>query len=378
MKNILLVSINSFFDTPGEIPFLFKKAGKNVNVEVLCPKNSWLLSNRFHDKWIEVPEDAELIKLKLLQLVKDNPNYYFWIILLDDETVKLMNDGIESEELFKKIMPINKIDNREVLSSKAGLSNLCATHHIATPQFINYSQQDNIDSIINTLQFPILLKEDFSFSGLGIQYCEEPSMLASCLNKVNNTSNLVLQEFIKGKDIGLEALFRNGELVMYNCAEILSYMYNQFSFTTRRLYYQDKNIEEHLHILGKSLGLNGFASIQYIYHPERKIYYLIEVDARVNLWMAYSRFTANNFSEGIKRIVEEKNIEPIVFTDKKYEVAIFDRDIRRCIKHKDIKGFMRWIFNYRGYWKFIPLHDLKLFKRIFKKLLKDLFHKFLK
>jgi len=202
-------------------------------------------------------------------------------------------------------------------------------------------------------------------------------MLGSFVEKVRSKENLVIQEFIKGEDIGVEALFKNGELITYNYAAVLSYMYSQFSFTTRRTYSRNKEMEALLATLGKSLGLNGFASIGYIYQPEKKIYYLIEVDARVNSWMPYGRFTGGDFSEGVRRIANgaygKENTGPVCPKDKETEIAIFDRDMRRCIKYKDLKGIANWIFNHKGYWRFIPFYDFKLLRKILKKMLYDLF-----
>ncbi|EHQ28221.1 ATP-grasp domain-containing protein [Mucilaginibacter paludis] len=372
MYNVLLVSIASFFDSTGEIPFMFKRAG--CQVDVFCNETSWLLSNRYHDNWIKSSEDHETFKDQLLKLIDEKPDHYNWIVPLEDITIKLMNDAILSEDIFKKILPINKIENRDLLSSKAGLSSVCQKYGITTPRFVNYSDVNDTEVIKQKLDFPILLKEDFSFSGIGIQYCEDESELQGCLDKVQVKTNLVLQEFIKGEDIGLEALFRDGELITYNCGEVLSYMYDKFSFTTRRKYYQNEEIAALLRVLGKSVGLNGFASIQYIYHPGRKLYYLIEVDARTNSWMPYSRFTGHDFSDGIRRIINNQLAYIPTGTTKPddwVEVAIFDRDIRRCFKRKDYKGLLRWIFNIDGYWKFIPMYDSKIISRISRKIMKD-------
>jgi len=372
MYNVLLASLTGF-DSTAEIPYIFKKAGCKT-VDVFCNSESWLLSNRFYDNWIETSVEHEPFKTQLIKLVEEKFDHYDWVVVLDDASVKLMNESITDERLFKKILPLTKIENREILSSKLGLSNICKKYGIVTPGYINYSETHDVEAEIKKLNFPILLKEDYSFSGMGIQYCETEADLKGAFEKVRVKENLVLQEFIQGEDIGIEALFRDGELITYNCADVLTYMYNKFSFTTRRLYYQNAEIAELLKKLGKSVGLNGFASIQYVYHPERKKYYLIEVDARVNGWMPYSRFTGHSFSDGIKRImagdlshVSDNN------NNEKVEIAIFDRDIRRCAKHKDFKGLFAWIFNYKGYWRFIPLYDIKFFKRIVTKLLKDLF-----
>ena len=371
MYKVLLVSIASFFDSTGEIPFMFKRAG--CKVDVFCDHASWLLSNKYYDDWIKSSDDPETFKNELIALVEKDPEYYDWVVLLEDISIKLLNESVTEEWLFKKLLPLTKIENREVLSSKMGLSIVCEKYGIATPRFLNYSDEYDLETIQQKLQFPILLKEDFSFSGIGVHYCDEPWQFEWCLDKALNTTNLVLQEFIKGEDIGLEALFKDGELITYNCAEVLSYMYNRFSFTTRRRYYQNEQITELLKTLGRSIGLNGFASIQYIYHPERKIYYLIELDVRTNSWMPYSRFTEHDFSAGIKRVIDGNIsfMEPKTTSTKKIEVVIFDRDIRRCIKNKDFKGLLKWVFNYKGYWKFIPLYDRRIFKRVTKKIVHD-------
>ncbi len=106
MYNVLLVSIMGIFDATAEIPFMFKRAG--CKVDVFCASHAWLRCNRFHDKWIETSEDEQEFKTNLLNLVEKDPDHYDWIVLLDDATIKLMNDSIQSEELFKKILPILK------------------------------------------------------------------------------------------------------------------------------------------------------------------------------------------------------------------------------------------------------------------------------
>ncbi len=374
MYKVLLASLLGEFDSTSEIPFMFKRAG--CDVDIFCASGSWLRSNKFHDKWIETTEIHEDFKTRLLKLVESNPEYYNWIVLLDDAAIRLMNEEINSEYLFKKILPLTKIENREMLSSKIGLSKICEKYSIATPRFINYSDEHDIEKIAQKLDFPILLKENFSFSGIGIQYCADISLLKTCFDKVKNKTNLVLQEFIEGDDIGVEALFKECELITYNCAEILAYMHNKFSFTTRRLYYQSEEIAALLKVLGKQFGLNGFASIQYIYHKERKIYYLLEVDARTNMWMPYSRFTEHDFSNGINKIIRGDiyNINEAVST-KKVEIAIFDRDLRRCVKYKDYKGMLQWLFNYKGYWRFIRFYDLIVLGRTTKKMCYDFYKK---
>ncbi|MFP5040061.1 ATP-grasp domain-containing protein [Parasediminibacterium sp. JCM 36343] len=376
MYTTLLVSYSDFFDSPGEIPFMFKKAGQKV--VIYCCETSWLKSNRYHDEWIDASKEKEVFAKEFISLVKEKGDSYNKIMLLDDVTIQLINETIGDEEaLFAKVMPINKIENREMLSSKIGMSRVFEKHNIATPRYINYVEESNFATVSKKLNFPVLLKVDFSFSGTGIRKCNAPEELEEKLNELHDTKNIVIQEFITGEDIGVEALFENGELIRYQCAKVAAYMYNEFSFTTKRFYVRNHKIEELLRELGKKTGLNSFASIGYIYHKERDTYYLIEVDARTNSWMPYSRFTNDSFIDGLREIssgVKTTKATTAKEKEKVVEIALFDRDMRRCFKMKDFKGILKWIFNYKGYWKFIPLYDTRYFGRVMRKMIFDLLH----
>lgn len=104
-----------------------------------------------------------------------------------------------------------------------------------------------------------------------------------------------MQEYITGEDIGVEALFHQGQLITYNSAKVSDYFETKLTYTTRRVYVRNQEIERLLTTLGKSVGLNGFASISYIYEPTQHKYYLIEVDTRLNNWMTLSHFTGHGF-----------------------------------------------------------------------------------
>ena len=370
----LLVSYLDFFDAPGEIPFMFKKAGHRV--VIFCCETSWLKSNKFHDEWIDASKDKQEFASALIKLIKEKGTTFNKVMLLDDETIKLITDNISNDEveLFKKIMPITKIENREMLSSKIGMSRVFERNGIKTPRYINYAEESDVEAITTKVDFPVLLKVDFSFSGIGIRKCEAPEELKEKLDELHDSTNVVIQEFITGDDVGVEALFEQGKLICYQCARVMSYMNNQFSFTTKRTYYRNKKVEEILIQLGERVGLNSFASIGFIYHKERDAYYLIEVDARTNSWMPYSRFTNHSFIDGLREIATGKKSAKVLSEkeeNREIEIAIFDRDMRRCMKTKDFGGMLKWVYNYKGYWQFIPFYDKIFFKRIMRKMIFD-------
>lgn len=376
MSKVLLVSYENW-DSMAEMPAMFKRGGYKT-VDVLCSKDNWLMSNSFYDKHIDKHIDDESFKKQLIELANDKS--YDNVILVDDMVISLMNQYITSEELFKRILPLTKIENREMLSSKAGFSRVCERNNILSPQFLVYSDGYTIDEIDEKMTYPILLKLDLSWSGVGIQFCNNKEELSIGLEKVNpeHRNSLVIQEYISGYEIGVEALFYQGQLVIYNSSKILEYFESQFTFTTRRVYARNKEIENLLITLGKSVGLNGFASISYIYDIEKKAYYLIEVDPRLNNWMPYSKYTGHDFADGIAKILSLKGdfIEVKVNQYENFneatEVALFYRDLRRCWKKKDFSGLSRWVFNRNGYWKFIPFYDFKLLFKMLHAMFNDL------
>ena len=367
MFKVLITSSNYWdsWDSCSEIPYLLKKGG--CEVDVFCSKNSWLLSNKYYDNWINIDIGDPLYADKLIELV--NKNEYQWVILADDVAIDLVNKKIEDENTFLKIMPIYKIENRNILSSKNGFSDFCQENKIATPLYFIYENEKDFEVIKEKLKFPVIVKRDFSWGGFDMSLNNSIDELKISIHELPENKNLLIQEFISGEEIGVEALFREGILLNFQCAKILDYGDSKFTFTTRREYYDDDNIKVLLEHLGKQIGLNGFASITYIQDNKSGIYYLIEVDPRPNSWCSSSRFISGiDFAEGIKKIRngdfingyhEVKNYKP------KIEITLFFKDVKRILKKNDFKGLMRWIFNINGYWRFLPFYDLKLTKRIF-------------
>jgi biotin carboxylase len=381
MKKVLLVCSETW-DSVSEIPFIFKKGGCTT-VDVLCPADAWLRHNSFCDTWIEIKKQPEEVQNQLKAIANDPQKPYDKIHMLDEKIIDVMNHSTLTDHEFAVIMPVTDPENRLILSSKSGFSQTCEKFGIATPKFRVYQEDIPLADQVRELTFPLMIKEDLSWGGGGIRYCANWAELVEGLKQARTKKNLVLQEYIVGEEIRIDALFYNGQLVTYNSASALSYYASSFTYTTRRLYFRDPKIEALLAHMGKSFTLNSFANISCIYHPERNIHYLIEVDTRTNNWMPYSRFTGFNFADGVKLINQywpspiPEQASQSTLKSKPIEIAVFYRDLRRCVKQKDVKGLLRWIFNYRGYWRFIPFYDPRLLRRIFAVMFRDLAEKIL-
>jgi hypothetical protein len=368
----VLIACLKNWDACAETPYMLNKAG--CSVEVFCSSQSWLISNNYFHQWHESPDELDAYRKALIELVKQND--YDWVILADDALIGYMNEVVEPE-MFAKIMPIQDIRQRKMLSSKTGFSDFCMNNGIDTPGYVVYNGQDDLPAIREKLQFPVINKLDFSWGGTDMFISHTFEEFQANLHKIPVNENVLIQEYIDGEEIRTDSLFFNGVLVNYFRGRILSNSQNSFSYSTRRVYENDSEFQENLIELGAKLGLHGFTNITYIFDRVRNIKYLIEVDPRPNSWMVLSRFlSTDDFIAGIKRIISGEYIlghQTGKLNKKNIELALFYKDIRRALWKKDFKGLMRWVLNLKDYWKFIPFYDTILLKRITRAIWDEVF-----
>ena len=303
---------------------------------------------------------------------------YDWVVLGDDVIIKQLNEINLSPELFSKLLPITAMEYRSILSSKIGLSNFCLNTGIQTPRYHLYNNESDLEQIKFGLNFPVINKIDFSWGGANMFVSKDFESFKRTLHNIPQNQNIMIQEFVLGEEVPVEALFFKGELLVYMTSRILQFDKGPFTLSTRRLYYKNEEVKPLLEELGKKLGITGFANIAYMKEYETAIYKLIEVDIRPNSWMAYGRFCGNDFSAAIKKFVtvDTSKMENKSWNSKtNFEIALFYKDMRRCFWQKDYRGIFRWILNFQGYWRYIPFYDAKLTKIIFQNLWKIISYK---
>jgi len=360
MQKVLLINITPW-DILSEVPAILKKGGYTVHV--FCSKDAWLLKNSFYDKWIEAPsDDSTLFVSQLIDHVTNEETGYDWILPGDDIIIRLLNKHIHDEQLFYKFLPITKIENREILGSKAGLSNLCLKYGLNTPKYIIYNEHFDIQNIEKHLNFPMMIKVDESEGGYGIFLCDDKKSFLNKFENITNKKNLVLQEYIKGYDVNTEALYKNGELLVYNHSRTLKTLFGIYGATTQRLCYQNTDVEKDLIKIGRDFGLNGFANILFRYCKSTYQNYLVEVDVRPNSWHFYGKFCGNDFSVGVRNTLNNNLVltkQADKYKNKQVKITLFKKDITRCIVDNNYKGLFHWVINYEGRWRYIPFYDIK-------------------
>jgi hypothetical protein len=367
MKTVLLVSKYNW-DAPAEIPYVFAKAG--YAVDVFSPPETWLSSNSFvKNHLIASSDDLEFLNA-LAVLIKQVK--YDWILLTEDPLIELVKREIKDEDLLEQLLPVKNKDARDILSSKIGFSSYFQSIGIATPEYVGFQMGVNELSDLKTLPFPVLNKYDLSWGGSGMAISNDLEELQKMLQELPQNARLLIQEFIEGEEIRVDALFYNGRLLNYFCAEVLSHTKNQFSYTTRRSYYAYPELTQLLTLIGEKIIAHGFANISIIRDKKTSIHYLIEIDVRPNSWMAYSNILSTyNFIYCIQNVHDLASFDfakSSLKSKRAIEIALFYKDIRRAIWAKDLKGIARWIFGWKGYWRYLPFYDFILTKKVFQEI----------
>lgn len=365
MAKVLVACLDNW-NTLAEVPFILKKAG--FKVVIFCGERSWLKANRFYDHKIDAPDDPDLYLQRLVDMVKNDE--YDWVIPGDEKLIKLLNESITDEALFCKLLPLTKIENREVLSSKNGFSHVCQKLGIRTPGYLAcQTTGDNMPDVAG-LRYPLIIKIDFSWGGRDIKICNSAEEVKSALADFPQGETVIIQEFIKGKEVPVEALFWKGKLIAVACSEILEYDKDEFSYSTRRQYLPvDYALRAEIESFGEKVGVHGFVNMAYIRSDADGLCYIIEADIRPSSWGAYIRYVGNSFAKALKNAIDGKEADMEGF--KAAEVALFHKDLRRALYKHDVKGLLRWIYNIK-YWRYIPFYDHKLMARI----IAEMWHEF--
>jgi len=344
-------------DTSGEIPGLFARSGV-CSVESYCSSGSWLRKSRYSRVWHPAnTEDPALFIYELVVLSRAVS--YDWIVFTDDDALRAAYDHLEEDDRW--MLPVNDAAYRPLAGSKVALSRLSAANGLRTPLFAVHDGKSDIRTTAKAVPFPLLLKVDRSGGGKGIFYCSDEPSLRKAFSSLSlrRRKDLLLQSYVAGENISVEALYRNGMLIASAPAKVIRNMDSEFGVSAVREYKPDAALEKELENIGKALCFNGFCSFTFMHTPETGAYYLVEADLRTHAWFSLARFAGVDFSEAIRWYLEGvpgRMQQP----EGTVHLRHFSRDIIWSVRNGDVKNLFAWAINYQRRWQLVPSHDLHL------------------
>jgi hypothetical protein len=369
MKYQVLIADYLNFDMLAEIPYLLSAAACEVNV--FARKGSWLIQNSFCHQAVTAPEEPGAFLEAFKKCISEKE--YDWIILGDDALIRMVNEGSFSENLLKKVLPISSLHHAPMLSSKVAFSQTLASVGIPTPLFAVYDGAESVEAAIARVGLPLILKLDTGEGGKGVFFATDTDAAKKILDTVWRAGNkILLQRYVKGKNIAVEALYRNGVLLAYTYAEVIKTLENEFGISSRRRYYPQESVVPLLETVGRKLSLHGFASITLLSESATmQALQIIEIDMRPQTWFRPAIRAGVDFSNAIRLFLSGEQMKPSGPT-KKVMLYHFPRDLVWSIKQFDIIGAVAWLLGDQRRWQTIPWYDTKVVQAHLSRLVRSL------
>ncbi|MBU3692839.1 MAG: hypothetical protein FGM47_04900 [Candidatus Nanopelagicaceae bacterium] len=206
------------------------------------------------------------------------------VLWSSDEIMKVVAESDLDFDCKKNILPVRNSKFWGIFDSKAAQSEAFSSLGIKQPKTLIYENATRSIRKDWHTDSRVLIKGNSSGGGAFIQ--EFPMVDQVNLTKIDrNWFPISVQEFISGRDLMVEAYFRDGELALALASETLAET-KKFGPSVARRYLEDCPMEavNTLKILGHEMEVNGFVNVTFRIGRHGEELYLIEFDTRPNIW----------------------------------------------------------------------------------------------
>ncbi len=281
---------------------VFVNGGFNVD---LISYNKIIKSNKYISSIFYSSYNHEVIK----DFILINKIYeYSVVIVIDDNIIKYLVDAQDIDNLVKlKLLPVLSLDNFCHIYSKIGLSAVFEAAGVFTPQYAVAQDVNDVLRFAQKYGIPLFVKQDSSSAGFGVFECKSIDFIKRLPSSLFEKPVLV-QEKINGTVIGVDAFYRDAQLIYYSYSERVLSSDNDYGPSSVRRFRQvgdlGGSLYEELQKIGKVLGANGFANITAIQSRENNVRYYFEADMRPTAWVFIGKYIGLDLSDCIKRYYE--------------------------------------------------------------------------
>lgn len=352
------------------LPYLLFNAG--FFVDVISPKNNYIAHSSFLENHYPVPDHVDSIVEFLKKHLSSYRDIYDRVIIGDDPLLYALCK-ISCETWVRDIIPCSaSIASVSFISSKIEFITQAHRHGIRVPDFEICVNQNQLNSAVTRLGFPVILKKSEGFGGVSLFFFKNQEEF----DGFEITEPLIAQKFIEGKTVSVQVLYNHGVVGAY-----YSYYrhrtWGSFGITTAAKFKKFQELDEMLRILGKISNFHGMCGLDLIENKSSGELYLLEQNFRPTQMILIGKHVGVNFIDIIKNNRDGlKLVDPVRQTDESGKViALFPSDVFRALDKIDFLGLVRWIL-FPSYWREICWYDLKLLLFNFRSIIKFAIDKF--
>ncbi|MDH6312186.1 carbamoyl-phosphate synthase large subunit [Parabacteroides sp. PFB2-10] len=203
-------------------------------------------------------------------------------------------------------LSIDRAENRHKFSG------MLDTLGIDQPRWAEVVSMDEIDSFINEVGFPILIRPSYVLSGAAMNVCYSKEQMIEFLGlaaKVSKEYPVVVSEFLQGaKEIEFDAVAMNGEVVEYAISEHIEFAGVHSGdatlvFPAQKIYFETaRRVKKIAKTIAKELNISGPFNIQFL--AKNNDVKVIECNLRASRSFPFvSKVLKRNFIETATRIM---------------------------------------------------------------------------
>ena len=201
-----------------------------------------------------------------------------------DQIMREVASSDISLELKLKLLPVQNEIYLDMLGSKISQFEKMSALGIPYPNSQPIRSKLELSNSEVEMQGKVVAKGDYSGGGAQVRIFE--SVTKEDLDLLpNEWFPILLQRFVPNERIGIEAYYRDGELVQWFYSIVGSDI-SLLGPSMSRTYLVPKSLDflEHLEKIGKSANLNGFVNVSLFVDPDTGLHKFFEFDARPNRW----------------------------------------------------------------------------------------------
>ena len=157
---------------------------------------------------------------------------------------------------------------------RAKFSAMLTEHGINQPEWQALSNMEDIESFVNRVGYPVLVRPSYVLSGAAMNVCSNEDELKRFLLLAANVSEdhpVVVSKFIENaKEIEMDAVAKNGEIIVYAISEHVEFAGVHsgdatIQFPPQKIYFETvRRIKRISRQIAKNLHINGPFNIQFM------------------------------------------------------------------------------------------------------------------
>jgi len=357
MSKLLIFSTDSAYSGLARLPKALKDAG--FEVAALCRENAFLAKTRYLDQLFLLSSPKSSRKL-LKQLVAAcqiwQPDF---IICGDETTVVFAHYVIQHVHEFADLVPETTLkvlkfslgDSQHFRATLRKHETLEAAEKLGLriPGMIARPTWEEALQFAETYGYPVVLKQDFSWSGAGVKICLDADELRSAMATLSprppsasvsqvrrllkrdwmpRPEALSLQQFIPGKTAMFPSVALDGEVLAGFAAvkELTSSRTGPSSVVRLTNHHEmQKTVTE----LMQYFRFSGFASFDFMIEEGTDHAYLVECNPRPVPVCHLGALVGVNLCQALFNRLNQKSVDPKLSVEAEQLIALFPQEWRR-------------------------------------------------